>query len=79
MTAQPCSDSAGFGFLVAFVHHVATFSLNDASPTLPLPSLQTSTVLETFGLTAGRRLQALSPQLSGGEHHLQVVGAFGEP
>jgi hypothetical protein len=68
-----------YAFLVAFVHHVATFSLNDASPTLPLPSLQTSTVLETFGLTAGRRLQALSPQLSGGEHHLQVVGAFGEP
>jgi hypothetical protein len=67
-------------FLRSLLQSVVDSSLNDALPTLPIPSFTIPNSLSTFGLTAGNELGLDNPNLRQGNglRHFILEGVFGE-
>jgi hypothetical protein len=65
-------------WLVVFAWWMTSFGLNDAGPTLPLPTFLTTDEMVPFGIAAGLELGTITPTVNVTDAHLEVVGEFGE-
>lgn len=65
------------GLLGDLLGAVLTDALNDALPTLPIPSFALPDSLTEFGLPGGAVLGVVSPTLDGSRTHFVVQGNFG--
>ncbi len=64
--------------LIALAYFMTDYALNRGGPTLPVPSLMTSTDYATYGVDAGMRLGAVTPAVSITDAYVELAGNFGQ-
>jgi hypothetical protein len=64
-------------FLTDVLQDVINTSLNNALPSLPVPSFEIPSSMGSYGLPAGDRLGIVQPSMGGTMLHFVIKGAFG--
>jgi len=65
-------------FMVLMAWHMTSFALNDGGPVMPTGSVETTTELEAYGLSAGTVLGTLGPVALPVDGSFALDGTFGE-